>query len=201
MLLIFALYNTIIGRPQRDEDDVTLIQRIVNGEESAMAALYDRYSQLLYTFGVRILRSEQETQDLLQEVFLQAWNKAASYAKDKGTVYTWLVTMTRNRAIDVVRSKGFKQHGQRVDIDEVNLVADMRSSNPHATAVIGEDQRIVTNALKGLTSDQQQVIALAYYEGYSQSEIANKLNIPLGTVKSRMRKGLMEMRSALQKHE
>jgi RNA polymerase sigma-70 factor (ECF subfamily) len=201
MFLVIALFSTIIGRSQRDEDDVLILKRIVNGEESAMAELYDRYCQLLYTFSVRILRSEEETQDLLQEVFLQAWNKASSYEKGKGTVYTWLVTMTRNRAIDLVRSKGFKQQSQNVDIENINLVADMRSSNPLAITVAGEDQRVVMNALKKLTADQQQIIALAYYEGYSQSEIAGKLNIPLGTVKSRMRKGLMEMRSVLQENK
>jgi RNA polymerase sigma-70 factor, ECF subfamily len=131
-------------------------------------------------------------------VFLQAWNKASSYERSKGTVYTWLVTMTRNRAIDLVRSRGFKQHRQNVDLENLNLAADARSSNPHAAAVAGEDQRVVSNALRKLSTDQQQVVALAYYEGYSQSEIADKLNIPLGTVKSRMRKALMEMRSTLQ---
>ena len=200
MHLIFALFSTVIGRSQRDEEDVSLIQRVVRGEESAMSELYDRYSGLLYTFGMRILRSQEDTSDLLQEVFLQAWNKADSYEKRKGTVYTWMVTMTRNRAIDLLRSKGYKQQSQTLEISTVSPLADAGSSNPHSRTVLREDQQLVTEALKKLTFDQQKVIALAYYEGYTQTEIANKLNIPLGTVKSRMRKGLMEMRSMLQEN-
>lgn len=176
-----------------------LIQRIVDGEESAMSALYDRYSRMLYTFGMRILRSNEDTSDVLQEVFLQAWNKARSYESGKGTVFTWLVTMMRNRAIDLVRSRRYKEQARTLELNELSLVADARPSNPHATAVLGEDQRMVVSALQRLTKDQQQIIALAYYEGYSQSEIASKLSIPLGTVKSRMRKGLMEMRAMLHK--
>jgi RNA polymerase sigma-70 factor (ECF subfamily) len=107
--------------------------------------------------------------------------------------------MTRNRAIDTIRSKGYKERSQAVDILDVNLIADRTSSNPYAAAVFVEDQQNVVRALKNLTTDQQQVIALAYYEGFSQSEIAGKLNIPLGTVKTRMRKGLMELRTALTK--
>ena len=198
MHLLLAFFNIIAGRSQRDDEDVKILQRIVHGEEPALSELYDRYSQLLYAFGIRILRSEEDTEDLLQEVFLQVWNKADSYQKTKGSVYTWLVTMTRNRAIDLVRSKGHKQQRQNLDVSGLLLIADPRASNPHAVAVLEENQQSVNSALKHLTVDQQQVIALAYYEGYSQSEIAAVLNIPLGTVKSRMRKGLIEMRSKLQ---
>src|SRR5437867_4221607 len=94
MQLIFALFGTVLNRSRRNEEDVDLLRRIVMGEESAMSELYDRYSGLLYTFGMRILRSERDVSDLLQEVFLQTWNKANAYEKGKGTVYTWLVTMT-----------------------------------------------------------------------------------------------------------
>ena len=200
MYLLIALLGIIEGRSQRNEDDVKVLGRIVRGDESSLSELYDRYNQLLYTFGMRILRSAEETEDLLQDVFLQVWNKADAYEKGKGTVYTWLVTMTRNRAIDRVRSKGFKQQSQHLNITDMMLVADPRSSNPHAATVVDEDQKFITAALQKLTVDQQQVIALAYYEGYSQSEISEKLNIPLGTVKSRMRKGLMELRSMLQEN-
>ncbi len=187
-----------MGTPSvRDEEDRKLLQRIVQSDESAMSELYNRYGRLLYTFGLRIVRSEEEASDLVQEVFLQAWNKAPSYEKGKGTVYTWLVTMTRNRAIDLLRSKRYKQQSQTIDISQLSLVVDVHSSNPHSETVQGENRQLVTTALGKLTPDQQRVIALAYYEGYSQSEIASTLNIPLGTVKSRMRKGLMEMRSML----
>ncbi|HTK82224.1 MAG TPA: sigma-70 family RNA polymerase sigma factor [Bacteroidota bacterium] len=199
MMVIITVFGAVLARSPRDEEDAALLRRIVKGEESAIAELFDRYHRLLYTFGFRILKSEEDARDLLQEVFLQAWNKASAYEIEKGTVYTWLVTMTRNRAIDTIRSKGYKERSQAVDILDVNLIADRTSSNPYAAAVFVEDQQNVVRALKNLTTDQQQVIALAYYEGFSQSEIAGKLNIPLGTVKTRMRKGLMELRTALTK--
>jgi RNA polymerase sigma-70 factor (ECF subfamily) len=190
--------STLFGRSERDEEDAQLLERIVRGEESALSTLYDRYHRLLYTFGMRMLRSVEESEDLLQEVFLQLWNTARSYDRGKGSVYTWLVTMTRNRAIDRLRSKGYKRQVQHIDIDEITLATDSHSSNPYANAELHEHQRLIVTVLQKLTLDQQQVIALSYYEGYSQSEIAAKLDIPLGTVKSRMRKGLMEMRSMLQ---
>ncbi|MBI1808196.1 MAG: sigma-70 family RNA polymerase sigma factor [Ignavibacteria bacterium] len=175
-----------------------MIQKIKQNQESALSELYDRYGQLLYSFVMRMLRSVEDAEDIVQDVFLQVWNKADSYEQTKGTVYTWLVTMTRNRAIDRLRSKGYKKHSREIDINSLIMVADEVPSNPHTKTVANESQQMVAGALKQLSVDQQQVLALAYYEGYSQSEIAAKLNVPLGTVKSRMRKGLMTMRSWLQ---
>lgn len=200
MQFILGLLTIVLNRSQRDEEDVSLLKRIAQGEESALSDLYTRYAQLLYSFGMRVLRSSEETEDLMQDVFLQTWNKAHTYENVKGSVYTWLVTMTRNRAIDRVRSKGFKQQSRNIDMENITLIADTQSSNPLSRTVLNEDQKIVTGALKQLSVDQQAVIALAYYDGHSQSEIASVLKIPLGTVKSRMRKGLSEMRSMLKEN-
>ena len=197
MYLILAA-TILKNRMQRDEDDKVLLQRIAWTDESALSQLYDRYGQILYSVGMRILRSVTDAEDVVQDVFLQAWNKADSYQRDKGTVYTWLVTMMRNRAIDRLRSKGFKQHIKSVDVENIMLFSETKSSNPHASVVMTEHQQLVISALKQLPKDHQQIFALSYYEGFSQSEIAEKLSIPLGTVKSRMRKGLQMMRSMLE---
>src|SRR6266702_4206497 len=106
MELFFALLATLEGFPERGEADIKMIERIVSGDESALAELYTNYCKLLFSLGMRILRSAEDTNDLLQEVFLQIWNKAALFEKSKGSVYTWMVTLTRNRAIDRLRSKG-----------------------------------------------------------------------------------------------
>ena len=197
MQFVYTLMMAVVSRAQRDEDDVMLIGRIGAGDESALSELYNRYSQLLYAMQMRILHSVEDAEDMLQEVFLQVWNKASSYQRDKGTVYTWLVTLTRNRTIDRLRSKGFRKQQQEIDMEQLSLMDETRSGNPHNMTVLSEQQRTVVNVLQQLNNEQQQVLALAYYEGYSQSEIAEKLNVPLGTVKSRMRQGLLKMRSVL----
>ncbi len=160
--------------------------------------MYDQYGQFLYSFVMRILRSVDEAEDVVQEVFLQMWSKAKTYEQGKGTVYTWLVTMTRNRAIDRLRSKDFKMRFHEVDVNAIRLAAESRSSNPHSRTVLSEEQQIISGTLSQLSLDHQLVLSLAYYEGFSQSEISRKLNVPLGTVKSRMRKALQSMRTMLQ---
>lgn len=194
---LLSIIAATISSPRAEGDDASILRRIAQGEEPALAELYDRYAQLLYSLGMRILRSVQDAEDIVQEVFMQVWNKAALYEARKGTVHTWLVTMMRNRAIDRLRSKVSRHSGQQVDVTSLTLFADAASSNPHSHTVKNEDQKLVLGTLKQLSIDQQQVLALAYYEGFSQSEIAARLNIPLGTVKSRMRKGLQSMHSIL----
>ena len=197
MQFLLALLSTILNYAKRDEEDVLKLQRVVQGEESALAELYDQYGQLLYSLGMRILRSVGEAEDTVQDVFIQVWKKASTYEKSKGTVYTWIVTMMRNRCIDRLRSKGFRYSSQQLDLSTLVLAADSPSSNPYSKTVSNEHQQLILGTLKALTIDQQHVLALSYYEGYSQSEIADKLKIPLGTVKSRMMNGLLTMRSML----
>jgi len=197
--LLFALLTTLLKSPERDAEDRDMLHRIQNGDETGLADLYDRYGQLLNGFVTRILRSVVEAEELVQEIFLQVWKKGDAYQENKGTVYTWLMTLTRNRAIDRLRSKDFKNHVDQIDVSTLMLAAEPQSSNPQTRTIMGEDRQLVNGVLQQLSVDQQQVIALAYYEGFSQSEIAEKLNIPLGTVKSRIRNGLITMRSKLQK--
>jgi len=188
----------MVSRGSRDDDDRARLSRIAKGDESALSEMYDRYGQFLYSFVIRILRTVDEAEDVVQEVFLQMWSKATTYEESKGTVYTWLVTMTRNKAIDRLRSKDFKARLHEVDVTALTLSAESRSSNPHSRTVLSEEQQIVAGSLSKLSLDHQLILSLAYYEGFSQSEIAKKLDLPLGTVKSRMRKALQSMRSLLQ---
>jgi RNA polymerase sigma-70 factor (ECF subfamily) len=192
----------MITSQQRGEpDDVSIVRRIARGEEQALAELYDRYSPFLYGLGMRILKLVPDAEDVVQDVFMQAWSKADIYRPEKGSVYTWLVMMTRSRAIDRLRSRESRQSGQFVVVDlaSLRLFDEPSSSTPPSHAVRIEDQKLVLDTLRQLSIDQRQVLALAYYEGFTLSEIARILNSPPAEVKSRMRKGLQSMHSILKR--
>jgi len=177
------------SKPPAHEDDGSVVARIARGEDSALSTLYDRYAVLMYTLGMRILRSVQDSEDLVQEVFTQVWTKAGSYQPERGSVYTWLVTMMRKRTLERLRTRGFRAAAQQLDLANPALYPGSGERGGH--------ESIVTGALKQLDLDQQHVLSLAYYEGFSQSEIAGRLNIPVGAVKSRIRAALEKIRSKL----
>lgn len=179
---------------QRNKEDVTLLERIQRRDEQALAKLYDRYAPLLYTLALRIVATQEESEDIVQEVFLQVWNKANSYIRDRGTVYSWITTLTRNKAIDRVRSKRYKQQSKETKLDEIDNTVASQSSNPHQTVLLKEYQEIVTAAKKKLSNIEAKILELSYYGGYSQVEIAKMLKMPLGTVKTKMRQGIIKMR-------
>ncbi len=179
---------------QRNKEDVSLLERIQRRDEQSLAKLYDRYAALLYTLAFRIVSTQEESEDIVQEAFLQVWNKANSYIKDRGTVYSWITTLTRNKAIDRVRSKRYKQQSKETRLDEIDKTPATHSPNPHQTVVLKEYQEIVTAAQKKLSSIEAKILELSYYGGYSQAEIAQILKMPLGTVKTKMRQGIIKLR-------
>ncbi len=166
---------------------------MARGDESALAALYDRYRLILFGLIQRILHSRAEAEDVLQEVFLQAWQKAANFDESRGRPFTWLVTLARSRAIDRLRSLGARDRLATASAREATEeVADAVDD-----AILSEQSEIVRDALKELPEDQRQVLLLAYFEGFTQSEIAGRLGSPLGTVKTRMRSGMIKLRELL----
>jgi RNA polymerase sigma-70 factor (ECF subfamily) len=177
------------SKPRAEEDDGSVVARIANGEDTALSTLYDRYAVLMYTLGMRILRSVQDSEDIVQEVFTQVWTRAGSYQPERGSVYTWLVTMMRKRTIDRLRTRGFKAAAQQIDVMNPALFGGAGTAGQESW---------VTGTLKKLDLEHQQVLALAYYEGFNQTEIAGRLNIPVASVKTRMRTALQRMRSLLQ---
>ena len=166
---------------------------MARGDEAALAALYDRYRLILFGLIQRILHSRAEAEDVLQEVFLQAWQKASSFDETRGRPFTWLVTLARSRAIDRLRSLGARDRlaaaSAREAAEEVADAAD--------DAILSEQSEIVRDALKELPEEQRQVLLLAYFEGFTQSEIAGRINAPLGTIKTRMRSGMIKLRELL----
>ena len=162
-------------------------------DEAALAELYDRYRVILFGLLMRILSNREEAEDVLQEVFLQVWRRAADFDANRGRPFTWLVTMTRSRGIDRLRTLAARE---RVAIagarDESEAVSDAASD-----AFRSEQRGLVTSALAQLPDEQKRPLMLAYFDGLTQSEIAARLGAPLGTVKTRMRTGMMKLRELL----
>jgi RNA polymerase sigma-70 factor (ECF subfamily) len=178
---------------QAQTEDVKLLRAIARGDEEAIAALYDRYRLILFGLILRILHSQPEAEDVLQEVFLQVWRRASDFDEKRGRPFTWLVTLARSRAIDRLRSLGSRDRtaieAARAATDNIVDAAD--------DAVKSEQGEIVRSALKELPEEQRRALFLAYFEGLTQSEIARRLNSPLGTVKTRMRSGMIRLRELL----
>ena len=178
-----------------NETDAALFLSLQQGNKSALVALYDRYSRLVYTIAWRILNSGPEAEDLTQEIFLHLWQKSA-YNPNRGPLSRFLSTVTRNRAIDRVRSGSNQSRILKGLTHQGSAVAAL--SLPEEQAFQGERSHRVCTALQTLPEKQRDVLWLAFYHGLSQSDIASHTNIPLGTVKSRMRQGLINLKVELQ---
>ena len=176
--------------------DNDLLRAVARGDESALAAIYDRYRLILFGLILRILNDRQDAEDVLQEVFLQVWRRAGDFDEARGRAFTWLVTIARSRALDRLRAAGSRarraEEAAQEPADEVGDAA--------LDALNAEKRAMVRNALAELTDEQKKVLLLAYFEGLTQTEIAERLGDPLGTVKTRMRSGLIRLRELLAPH-
>jgi len=186
-----------IGTPEDCHDlqsDEELIQSLKAGQSSALGILYDRYASLVYRLALRILTNPQEAEDLTQEIFLNLW-RSGSYNPSRGSLSSFLTTLTRSRAIDKIRSRGsnlkFIQRWSQMMVNETS------SLTPFESAALSQRSHQVRHALTQLPEKQRQVLEMAYYEGLSQSEIAAQLGIPLGTIKTWSRQGLLNLRKNL----
>lgn len=178
--------------------DPELLARAAKGDQQAFAELYDRSSLLLFTLAVRILGDREEAADVLQEVYLEVWRKLIRYNAARGTPTAWLVTVVRSRAIDRLRSRAARGYGM-TDSVQRKPVADLPDENPGPleTSADLELRALVEKALAELPEPQRQALELAYYQGLSHTEIAARLNEPLGTVKTRIQLGMNKLRIAL----
>jgi RNA polymerase sigma-70 factor (ECF subfamily) len=175
-------------------DPVSLIQQIARGDREAFGHFYDHYAPLVFAFAVRLLRVRADAEDLLQEVFLQAWRQAARYSRDRGSPEAWILTITRSRAIDRLRSMRRRDRGF-VPVEELSRTQGGRIEE---SEVMESEARLTAHAaLAGLPETQRKVLELAYFEGLTQLEIAANLGQPLGTVKTRLRDGLRRLRELL----
>ncbi len=179
--------------------DEALVALLVRDDESALAELYDRVGGVAYGIAYRVLRDERLAEDAVQEGFLAVWRSAAAYRAERAKARTWIVTLVHRRAVDLVRRE------ERRRAEPLDLVARQEPSDPAGSAEdeawLAFERDRVQQALRLLPDSQREAIELSYYGGYSQSELAERLGLPLGTIKSRMFAGLARLREVLDEAE
>ena len=199
MILQFFLQLIGFARQTTDEEREWM-EQVQSGSRDALRKLYDRFKHILSGMIYKILRNREETEDLLQEIFVQAWQKADQYDPGRGTVYSFLATMARNKAIDRTRSRAFKNSKKDdyvINDDEYSFNLSTENPNPEESIELTERAVSVRKALAELNEKEREVLYISYFHGLSQSEIADKIEIPLGTVKYRMRQGMIKLRDML----
>lgn len=171
-----------------DEDLLSLIE---SGDDEAFAALYDRHSRAAYSLAYRMMGERQASEDIVQDAFLKVWRGAGSYRADRGSVRTWLLSIVHNRGVDHLRSVASRRRTQ----DKIEASAEkVQPSEAFAEAWRNSQKEHVREALRTLPPEQLKILELAYFSGYTHVEIARLLDLPLGTVKGRMRLGLKKIK-------
>jgi RNA polymerase sigma-70 factor (ECF subfamily) len=171
-------------------DDTELISEVVNGDQRAFLALYDRYSSRVYTLALRMMRDQMMAEEVVQDTFLKLWSRAGQYMNDRGSLLIWLLTIARRTALDRLRLES-----RRPTLSEANDPDQVWELTPEPESTSEEARwHSLYLAVRSLPEEQRNVIELAYYQGMSQSEIAETLALPLGTVKTRLRTGMDHLR-------
>jgi RNA polymerase sigma-70 factor (ECF subfamily) len=179
----------------RDRDWIALIKNIAAGDQAAVGAFYDATSRLVYSLVLRVLSDPSTAEEVTLDVYTQVWRQAAKYNAARGTPIAWLLTIARTRALDRLRA-GWQEQQRREPLEVVDETVS-KTENPEEATALSERQRFVRAALSSLSPEQLEAIELAYYSGLSHSEIALRLGEPLGTVKTRIRLGMIKLRDQL----
>jgi RNA polymerase sigma-70 factor, ECF subfamily len=182
----------------RGLDDEELMKRLVYRDLTAYRTLYARYANLVYSAALRVVRDAHVAEDMVQEVFLRLWRKPENYTSARGKFSTWLTSVTRNRAVDEVRSRRRRYRHEAASPEEQERdFPGPETDDPALTAELSDQRRLILTAMSQLPQEQRQTIELAYFGGLTQQEIAERLGQPLGTVKTRIRLGMQKLRAAL----
>jgi RNA polymerase sigma-70 factor (ECF subfamily) len=183
---------------QKELSDEELMQQLSLHDRHAFEEIYDRYGDLVYSTALRVLRDPHLAEDISQEIFVRLWRKPDGYVAERGRFLTWLISVTRNRAVDEVRARGRRQRHETASPEEQEREFPAGTADdPALNAQHAEQRRIVRAALAELPPEQRQVIELAFFGGLTQREIADRLSQPLGTVKTRIRLGMQKLRARL----
>jgi RNA polymerase sigma-70 factor (ECF subfamily) len=180
-------------------DDAALMSQIAQAHSAALSELYDRYGRMVFSLAFRITGSSETAEEVTQDVFVQVWRFAEHYDPQQGKLTTWLNSVTRNRAIDILRQQNVRPEGHADSMDDdlfsFNDPAGEAAVEPSVELRMQQEQ--VRQALEQLPEEQRQALALAYFMGMTQQEIAEELNQPLGTVKTRIRLGMIKLKDLL----
>ncbi len=177
--------------------DLALLERIAHRDAAAVGDLYDRHARVLFSLICRILRDRGDAEDVLQEVLLRVWEKAESYDPILGSPIAWLVRIARNRAIDRLRARGARPAAGPDDTLPGLAVDERRVPGPERSAALAEERQSVQRALQQLPTGQRALIEAAFFDGYTHAELADRFGLPLGTVKTRIRTGMLALRDEL----
>lgn len=190
--------STALSDATRDpaEEHRTLAAALTRGDKAALARLYDLLAKPLYSLALRVTNDSAEAQDVVQDVFLQLWNRAAAFDPARGTYFSWAATLTRNRALDRVRTRQRRSEIVNASAPDI-LPTDNNDLDSGDALWLREKAASVRAALGSLPSEQKSAIELAFFRGLTQQQIAEQLGEPLGTVKARIRRGLLRLRESL----
>ena len=169
--------------------DLELYDSMCSGDKSALESIYSKYERLLYSYAYKMTSSHEVSEEIVQDVFTKLWQNKNPYDAGKAKMSTWLITITRNSVIDLFGKKNLNTYEYN-EMDDIESSTDMFNSTVEKSAESHENQRIICTAMSSLSEEQKYIITLFYFKAYSHSQIAGELNIPLGTVKSRIRLAL-----------
>lgn len=190
--------KTADDRLQRAEEDAALVAALAEEEVGALEQLYDRYSALVFSVALRVLHDHALAEDVTQEVFLRVWRQPASFDPQRGRFISWISSVARNRALDEQRKLTRRRRSEDQDEAPVlRLPAEGRGDDPAREAVLSDERRRIREAMGDLPEAQRTVIELAYFGGFTQTEIAERTGDPLGTIKTRVRLGMRKLQEAL----
>ena len=191
---MWLLWAVVAGHPGGTAADHAALERMARGDHDALAELYDRHARLVYSLALRIVRDQGDAEDVVQEVFSQAWRQAARYESSRGNVVAWLLNLSRSRAID--RLRGRRTRPEAAGDSLALQLPDLAQPIDEKLALSGRAAQIRA-AVEELSILQRMAIELAFYEGLTHVEIAERLELPLGTVKTRIRQGLLKLKDRL----
>jgi len=193
----FVSFKKSVNQPEAQDRDAELLRQIAGGDRSAFAEFYDRHSTLMFSVASKILNDAAEAEDVLQEAFLQIWEKAGKFDPNLGKASSWAAILVRNKAVDKIRASRRRTRLAEEAGTESAIAAEV--ADTVNDRLQGHEQaKLIQTAIVGLPGEQRQAIELAYFSGLTQDEISKKLNTPLGTIKARIRRGLLKLRDQLE---